>query len=68
MRFAARCDSVETARRVSEEVEGLYLAGPAGGGGVSGSQREILAIASTLIPAESVKTVVEMKEVQGETA
>ncbi|MET4129771.1 acyclic terpene utilization AtuA family protein [Roseovarius sp. MBR-6] len=68
MRFAARCDSVETARRVSEEVEGLYLAGPAGGGGVSASQREILAIASTLIPAERVKTVVEMKEVLDETA
>ncbi|MFN3210097.1 MAG: acyclic terpene utilization AtuA family protein [Roseovarius sp.] len=68
MRYAARCDSAETARRVREEVEGLYLAGPAGGGGVTGSLREILAIASTLIPAEDVRTVVEMKEVAGETA
>lgn len=67
MRFAARCDSAKTARRVSEEVEGLYLAGPAGGGGVSGSQREVLAIASTLLPAEEVETLVEMEEVQGET-
>lgn len=68
MRYAARCDSAETARRVSQEVEGLYLAGPAGGGGVTGSQREVLAIASTLMPAVEVKTQVEIKEVQDETA
>lgn len=66
MRFAARCDSAETARRVREEVEGLYLAGPAGGGGVTGSQREILAIASTLLPASAIRVRVELFELEAE--
>jgi hypothetical protein len=32
----------------------LYLNGPAGGGGVSLSVREVLAVASTFIPREAV--------------
>jgi hypothetical protein len=68
MRYAARCRDAEAARLVGEEVEGLYLAGPAGGGGATKSLREILAIASTLVPAGDVTATVEMKEVQDATA
>lgn len=68
LRYAARCADSDTARRVSEEVEGLYLSGPAGGGGATGSVREVLAIASTLMPADAVKARVRMLEVCHETA
>jgi len=68
VRYAARCADRDTAQRVAEEVEGLYLAGPAGGGGATGMVREVLAIASTLMPAATVKAVVEMLEVHHETA
>ncbi|MEQ9244102.1 acyclic terpene utilization AtuA family protein [Roseovarius indicus] len=68
MRYAARCSDAETARMIGEEVEGLYLAGPAGGGGVTKGVRVCLAIASTLLPASQVTMHVEMMEVQNETA
>jgi acyclic terpene utilization AtuA family protein len=68
MRYGARCRDAETAQMIGEEVEALYLAGPAGGGGVTKSLREIVAIASTLVPAAQVATTFEMKEVQCETA
>lgn len=64
MRYAARCRDLETARRIGEEVEGLYLTGPAGGGGVTKQVREVLAIASTLMPAVQVPTTFEMEEVR----
>lgn len=64
MRYAARCQDIETARRIGEEVEGLYLAGPAGGGGATKQVREVLAIASTLMPAAEVPTTFEMEEVR----
>lgn len=62
LRIAARCADKETAERIGEEVESLYLCGPAGGGGVSRSSREIIAVASTLIPAASVSVRVELTE------
>ena len=68
VRYAARCADPDTARRVVEEVEGLYLAGPAGGGGAAGTVREVLAIASTLIPVGAVRSDTEMLEVLDETA
>lgn len=68
LRYAARCADPETARRVAEEVEGLYLAGPAGGGGATGSVREVLAIASTLMPATTIKADVEILEARHEIA
>lgn len=54
LRYTARCTSAATARLIGEEVESLYLCGPAAGGGVSKSVREIIAIASTLVPSDSV--------------
>lgn len=68
MRYAARCSDAEAARMIGEEVEGLYLSGPAGGGGATRSVREVLAIASALIPAAQVPSRFDMLEVQNETA
>ena len=64
MRYAARCRDRETARAIGEEVEGLYLTGPAGGGGVTKQVRAVLAIASTLMPAAEVPTTFGMEEVR----
>jgi hypothetical protein len=36
--------------RIGNEVETLYTNGPAGGGGVTKSAREVVAVVSTLIP------------------
>jgi len=63
LRFAARCAGQHEAARIGEEVESLYLGGPAGGGGASRSVREVIAIASTLMPATDLIAQVEMKEV-----
>lgn len=60
LRFAARCADAEAARAVAEEVEALYLNGPAGGGGVTRSLREIVAIGAVLIPEAGVRCRVEV--------
>ncbi|MCA0963114.1 acyclic terpene utilization AtuA family protein [Salipiger bermudensis] len=65
LRVAARCADQEAAQRVGEEVESLYLCGPAGGGGVSRAQREIIAVASTLLPAASVTVQSALSETLG---
>jgi hypothetical protein len=44
-------------------VETLYTNGPAGGGGAWKSAREVLAVASVLIPRELVKPQVRVFEV-----
>jgi hypothetical protein len=56
VRLAARTASREQAERVGQEVEALYLNGPAGGGGVTQSVREVVAAASALIPRAAVRT------------
>lgn len=68
LRIAARCQDQDTAQRVAFEVESLYLSGPAGGGGVFKQVREILGVASTLVPTNLINTHVEMFEVHNETA
>jgi hypothetical protein len=50
----ARADSLESARRVGQEVETLYTNGPAGGGGAVGATREVLAVVTTFVPRELV--------------
>lgn len=62
VRLAVRCATRAQAERVGQEVEALYLNGPAAGGGVTQSVREVVAVASTLIPREAVKTRVELLE------
>ena len=59
IRVAGRTDSRAEAIRIGNEVETLYTCGPAGGGGVTKSAREIIAVASTLIPAALARPRVE---------
>jgi hypothetical protein len=63
LRVAARTASVEGARGIGNEVETLYTNGPAGGGGVSKSVAEIVAIGSILIPRDEVQIRVRCEEV-----
>jgi len=54
LRVAGRTRSRADAIRIGNEVEALYTCGPAGGGGVTKSVREVIAIASVQIPRELV--------------
>jgi len=56
VRLALRCTDRAQAERVAQEVEALYLNGPAGGGGVTQSVREVVAAASALVPREAIQT------------
>ena len=58
VRIAGRTDSMAEALRVGNEVEALYTNGPAGGGGVTKSAREVIGVVSTLIPEAAVRPVV----------
>jgi hypothetical protein len=62
LRAAGRATSLATASWIPREVEALYTNGPAGGGGASGSTREVIAITSALIPRESVSPHVQIME------
>jgi hypothetical protein len=62
VRFVVRTRDMQAAARIGEEVESLYLNGPAGGGGVTKSSREIVAIVSGLLPEDSLATRFEMME------
>lgn len=55
VRLAVRCTTRAQAERVGQEVEALYLNGPAGGGGVTQSVREVVAAASALMPRGAVQ-------------
>ena len=62
-RAAMRVQTRAEAEHVAHEVEALYLNGPASGGGVTQSVREVIAAASVLIPREWVQTSVTFLEV-----
>jgi len=62
LRAAGRADSLATASWIPREVEALYTNGPAGGGGASGSTREVIAIISALIPRDAVSPQVHIME------
>ncbi len=49
-RVAARTGTLEEAEAVGNEVEALYTNGPSGGGGVWKSAREVISVASALLP------------------
>jgi len=55
VRLAVRCATRAQAEAVGQEVEALYLNGPAGGGGVTQSVREVIAAASALVPRSAVQ-------------
>lgn len=58
LRLAVRCADRAQAERVGREVEALYLNGPAAGGGVTSTVREVIAAASCLVPRQAVATAV----------
>lgn len=62
VRVVARCDSFDEASRVGNEVETLYTNGPAAGGGVAKSVREVIAVQSVLLPRETVAPSVQIFE------
>lgn len=54
LRVAARCADRAEAVRIGNEVETLYTNGPYGGGGASKSVRQVVAVASLLLPRDAV--------------
>jgi hypothetical protein len=61
-RAAVRVGTRRQAEYVAHEVEALYLNGPAGGGGVVKSVREVIAAASVLVPRDRVHTSITLLE------
>jgi hypothetical protein len=55
LRAAGRAVSQQSAAQIPREVEALYTNGPAGGGGASGSTKEVIAIHSALIPRDTIR-------------
>ncbi|HSI55826.1 MAG TPA: acyclic terpene utilization AtuA family protein, partial [Ramlibacter sp.] len=62
LRVAVRTETRAQAELVGQEVEALYLNGPAGGGGVTQSVREVVAAASALIPRDAVQAACHVLE------
>jgi hypothetical protein len=56
LRVAGRTTTMQEAVRVGNEVETLYTNGPAGGAGATKGAREVVAVVSTFIPRDLVKT------------
>jgi Acyclic terpene utilisation family protein AtuA len=52
VRVAGRTENLREAIRIGNEVETLYTNGPAAGGGASKSARDVVAVASVLLPRE----------------
>ncbi|WP_447893003.1 acyclic terpene utilization AtuA family protein [Pseudomonas marginalis] len=59
LRVAARCEDRSEAVRVGNEVETLYTNGPSGGGGASKGVRQVVAVASLLLPRDAVNPRIE---------
>ena len=62
VRVVGRTENLREAVRVGNEVETLYTNGPAGGGGAWKSAREVVAVASVLLPRELAKPRVHFVE------
>ena len=58
LRAAARVFDEREARRLTQEVESLYVNGPAGGGGVTTSMRENIAMEAAFIPRACVNPII----------
>lgn len=61
VRVSARCDNMRDAIRIGNEVETLYTCGPAAGGGVTKSAKEVVAVQSCLLPRQHVTTSVHFE-------
>ena len=62
VRVAGRTENLREAVRIGNEVETLYTNGPAAGGGVFKSARDVVAVASVLLPRELAKPRVQFVE------
>ncbi|RVU17712.1 acyclic terpene utilization AtuA family protein [Methylobacterium oryzihabitans] len=62
VRVVGRTDDRAEAERIGQEVESLYLNGPAGGGGATKSAREIVGIRSLLLPEAAVTPALHLVE------
>ena len=62
IRVTGRTDSLAEAVLVGNEVETLYTNGPAGGGGAFKSAREVIAVASVLVPKERASPTLQLFE------
>lgn len=62
IRVAGRTESLREAVRIGNEVETLYTNGPAAGGGVTKSARDVVAVASVLLPRELARPSVRFVE------
>ena len=62
VRVAGRTESLREAVRIGNEVETLYTNGPAAGGGVTKSARDVVAVASVLMPRDLAKPSVRFVE------
>ncbi len=62
VRVTGRTENFREAVRVGNEVETLYTNGPAGGGGAWKSARDVVAVASVLLPRELAKPRVHFVE------
>ncbi|TPG92535.1 DUF1446 domain-containing protein [Pseudomonas caspiana] len=62
LRVAARCADRAEALRIGNEVETLYTNGPYGGGGASKSVRQVVAVASLLLPRNAVTLQVHLED------
>ncbi|MSP04717.1 MAG: DUF1446 domain-containing protein [Acetobacteraceae bacterium] len=62
LRVAARTSSMANAQVIGEEVETLWVNGPAGGGGARKYAREILAVLSVLLPRDRVRHTIRTVE------
>jgi Acyclic terpene utilisation family protein AtuA len=62
VRVAGRTESLREAVRIGNEVETLYTNGPAAGGGVVKSARDVVAVASVLLPRELAHPKVQFVE------
>src|ERR1700710_1477689 len=62
VRVAGRTESLREAVRIGNEVETLFTNGPAAGGGVTKSARDVVAVASVLLPRDLAKPSVRFVE------
>ena len=62
IRVAGRTDTLGEAIRIGNEVETLYTNGPAGGGGAVKSVRDVVAVASVLLPRDQVRPQISLIE------
>jgi hypothetical protein len=62
VRVAGRTENLREAVRIGNEVETLYTNGPAGGGGAFKSARDVVGVASVLLPRELAQPVVQFIE------